>query len=75
MAKIVEEVYKTTDIQKEAFGTISKEMQLKIEDTNKFYQKFSVLLNEKPYTLQKCSLHGIVLAKEIISKAREEASE
>ena len=50
-------------------------MQNKLQETTDFYKKFSTLLNEKPYVLQKCSLHGVVLAKEIISKAREEANE
>ena len=29
----------------------------------------------KPQILQKCSFHGIILSKEIISKAREEVNE
>ena len=55
--------------------TISDELAKRIEDTLKFQQKFSVLLKDKPYTLQKCSLHGLILAKEIIAKARDEVND
>ena len=47
----------------------------KIKKTKEFYDNFSTLLRDKPYTLQKCSLHGTVLVKEIIARAREEANE
>ena len=46
-----------------------------IVETQIMRQKYSFLLTEKPYTMQKCSLDAIVLAKEILSKAREEAQD
>ena len=54
--------------------TISDELATRIKETLEFQQKFSLLLRDKPYVLQKCSLHGLILAKEIISKARDEAN-
>ena len=45
-----------------------------LEETQELRKKYSFLLTEKPYTFQKCSLHAIILAKEILSKAREEAN-
>ena len=75
IAKIVSEVVKSAEICEKSFDTISKTLQEKLEVTQEFYKKFSILLNEKPYIFQKCALHGVVLAKEIISKAREEANE
>ena len=55
-------------------NTISDELAVRIKETLGFQQKFSLLLREKPYTLQKCSLHGLILAKEILAKARDEAN-
>ena len=66
---------KSKNICEETFGQVSEELMKKTEETKEFYNKFSTLLHEKPQTLQKCSLHGTVLAKEIIAKAREEANE
>ena len=51
VGKIVEEVYKSAKICEDTFGTIGKDMRSKIEETNEFYNKFSTLLHEKPYTL------------------------
>ena len=51
VGKIVEEVYKSAKICEDTFGSISKEMQITIEETKEFYNKFSTLLHEKPYTL------------------------
>ena len=45
----------------------------KSEETKEFYDKFSDLLHKRPQTLQKFTLHGTVLAKEIIYQAGEEA--
>ena len=62
-------------ICKETCGEANEALIEKTENVKEFYDKFSTLLRDKPYILQKCSLHGTVLVKEIISKAREEANE
>ena len=72
---IYQEVSKSAQIHIQTFGKISEELKCRTEETYEFYKKFIYLLNEKPYTLQKCSLHGIVLAKEILSKTREEVNQ
>ena len=61
-------------ICKETCGEVNNALIEKNEKIQEFYNKFSTVLRDKPYILQKCSLHGIVLVKEIISKAREEAN-
>ena len=61
-------------ICKETCGEVNDALIEKNEKIQEFYDKFSTVLREKPYILQKCSLHGIVLVKEIISKARAEAN-
>ena len=74
VAKILQEVQKSMKICKETCGEVNNALIEKNERIQEFYDKFSTVLRDKPYILQKCSLHGIVLVKEIISKAREEAN-
>ena len=74
ITKIAEEVNKSKDISIDVTGIISDELKVRLEETMTFQQKFNVLLSQKPYTLQKCSLHGLILAKEIIAKARDETN-
>ena len=45
------------------------------KETLKLQKSFVSLLTLRPQILQKCSFHGIILAKEILSKAREEINE
>ena len=75
IAKIAEEVNKSKDICLDITGSVSPQLKDRLEETMEFFMKFNDILTNKPYTLQKCSLQGIVLAKEIISKARDEAIE
>ena len=75
ITKIAEEVNKSKEISMNVTRTISDELATRIEETFEFQKKFSLLLRDKPYTLQKCSLHGLILAKEIIAKARDEAND
>ena len=75
IANIAQEVFKSNQICKSTCGSISREQIDKAEEIQKFYREFSDLLNDKPYILQKVSLHGIILFKEIITKARHEANE
>ena len=75
IGKIFEEVNKSKDICLDITGNVNPMLKERLEETVEFFKKFNDLLTDKPYTLQKCSLQGIVLAKEIISKARDEANE
>ena len=74
IANIAQEVIKSNQICKQTCGSISREQIDEAEEIQKFYREFCSLLNEKPYILQKVSLHGIILFKEIITKARHEAN-
>ena len=46
-----------------------------LEETLNFKQKFESLIQAKPWILQKCSLHGMILIKECIHRVRDEANE
>ena len=46
----------------------------RIEEIETFQQRFGAYLTERPFIFQKFSSHGLVLAKEILSKAREEVN-
>ena len=72
--KIAEEVIKSKEICMNVNSFISEELAARIEETVEFQKNFSSLLRDKPYILQKGSLHGLILAKEILSKARDEAN-
>ena len=37
--------------------------------------KFGCYLSDRPFVFQKFSFHGLVLARELLSKARDEANE
>ena len=47
----------------------------RLDEALKVKRKFDSLAKEKPWSFQKCSLHGMILAKECISKVRDEANE
>ena len=47
----------------------------RLDETLKIKKKFDSLARDKPWIFQKCSLHGMILAKECISKIRDEANE
>ena len=51
IAKIVSEVLKSAEICEKTFGIISMDLKEKLEKTKEFYNKFSILLNEKPFVL------------------------
>ena len=56
-------------------GTFSQSLNKRLEETLVVKKKFDSLARDKPWTFQKCSLHGMILAKECISKVRDEANE
>ena len=62
-------------MSKDATGTFSQGLNKRLEETLVVKKKFDKLARDKPWTFQKCSLHGMILAKECISKVRDEANE
>ena len=52
---------------------MSESLTNRIKETKEFKQKFESLIQGKPWILQKCSLHGMLLIKECIDKVSEES--
>ena len=73
--KILEEVEKSHKLTQELTGTSSISHLNRMEMITNFQNKFGKFLLEKPQIFQKCSFHGLLLAKEILTKAREEVNE
>ena len=61
----------TKQVTKEENNSLRK----RLVDTVGLQTDFGNLLIYRPQILQKCSFHGMILAKEIIAKARDEINE
>ena len=72
--KIVQEVFNSQERTQKITGKPSAELVNRIKDIREFQKTFGSYLSERPLVFQKFSFHGLLLAKEIISKAREEIS-
>ena len=72
---MVLDIQNSQKISKDATGTFSQSLNKRLEETLVVKKKFDSLARDKPWTFQKCSLHGMILAKECISKVRDEANE
>ena len=68
---ISEEVFNSQKRFYETFNESCDELVSKLKKTQEFREQFKIL-KDRPYIIQKCSMHGILLVKEILSKAREE---
>ena len=75
ITKIVSELLKYQELQAEMTGTTSEQLVIQLQQTIEFKQKFEGLIQAKPWILQKCSLHGMILIKECIHRVRDEANE
>ena len=75
ITKIVLELIKYQELQREMTGTSSDQLVSQLDETLSFKQKFESLIQAKPWILQKCSLHGMILIKECIHRVRDEANE
>ena len=73
--KIALEVYKSNELTQKTTGKPSKELVKRMQEIDAFSKNFGSYLRERPFIFQKCLFPGLVLAKEIISKAREEVNE
>ena len=69
------EIKKSQELSYDATQMQSQSLLQRLEETLKVKKKFDSLARDKPWTFQKCSLHGMILAKECISKVRDEANE
>ena len=75
MQKITQEVVKSLNIAKEVTQEESGQLRKRQVNIVELQSDFCKILIYKPQVLQKCSLHGMILAKEIIAKARDEINE
>ena len=75
MEKITYEVYKSIKLTQQIIGKPSQELINRIKEIENFKRTFGSYLREKPYIFQKFSFHSLVLAREILSRAREEVNQ
>ena len=75
MTKIAQEILKSNELTLKITGKPSLELETRRLEIQQLQREFGSLLTFRPQVLQKCSFHGILLSKEIISKAREEVNE
>ena len=75
LAKMATEIKKSQEMSFEATQIPMESLLKRLDDTLKIKKKFDSLAREKPWAFQKCSLHGLILVKECISKVRDEANE
>ena len=73
--KIGYEVYKSNQLTQQITGKPSEELVERLKEIQSFQKTFGSYLNGKPYIFQKFSFHGLILAREILSKARDEVNQ
>ena len=72
--KITYEVYKSIKLTEQIIGKPSEELINRVKEIENLKKTFGYYLSEKPYIFQKFSFHSLVLAREILSRAREEVN-
>ena len=72
--KIAYEVFKSNQVTQQITGKSSEELVNRMKEIYEFKKIFGSYLNYKPSIFQKFSFHGLVLAREILSKARDEVN-
>ena len=75
IAKIALEVIKSHKLMQKITGKPSMELANRMKKINEFKAKFGSYLKDKPQIFQKCQQPGLLLAKEMISKARDEVNQ
>ena len=73
--KIAFEVYKSIQLTSQITGKPSEELVERMQEIQKFKKTFGNYLRRRPFIFQKFSFHGLVLARELLSKAREEVNQ
>ena len=69
--KIAFEVYKSNQLTQQITGKPSEELVERMKEIQNFKKTFGSYLTGRPFIFQKFSFHGLILAKEILSRARE----
>ena len=72
--KIAYEVFKSNQVTQQITGKSSEELVNRMKEIHEFKKTFGSYLSGKPYIFQKFSFHGLVLARELLSKARDEVN-
>ena len=73
--KIAFEVYKSNQLTQQITGKPSEELVERMKEIQNFKKTFGSYLTGRPFIFQKFSFHGLILAKEILSRAREEVNQ
>ena len=73
--KIAYEVFKSNQLTQQITGKSSEELVERMKEIQSFQKTFGSYLNGKPFIFQKFSFHGLILAREILSKARDEVNQ
>ena len=73
--KIKLEVYKANKHTQQITNTPSERLVARLKEIDALQARFGAYLTERPFVFQKYSSHGLVLAKEMLSKAREEVNQ
>ena len=72
--KIAYEVFKSNKITQQITGKLSTELVDRMLEIEAFQKTFGSYLRGRPFIFQKFSFHGLILAREILSRAREEVN-
>ena len=73
--KIQLEIFKSIQNTQQITGEPSESLVNRLRQIEALQKKFGAYLSERPFIFQKFSFHGLVLAKEILSKARDEVNQ
>ena len=73
--KIAYEVFKSDKITYQITGKSSKELVERMKEIGDFQKTFGSYLSGRPFIFQKFSFHGLILAREILSRARDEVNQ
>lgn len=73
--KIAYEVFKSDQITYQITGKSSKELVERMKEIGDFQKTFGSYLSGRPFIFQKFSFHGLILAREILSRARDEVNQ
>ena len=73
--KLAYEVYKSIKLTQQITGKPSEELINRMKEIETFQKTFGSYLSGRPQIFQKFSFHGLILAREILSKARDEVNQ
>lgn len=73
--KIAYEIYRSNQFIQQITGSPSAELVQRMKKIEDFQKTFGSYLSGKPFIFQKFTFHGLILAREILSKAREEVNQ